>query len=428
MKQLCITILLFIAFLSVGSGNTLYGQEIKTDTIQVSPDVRVSSNIPVDSVTYRSKILNKVTSWVIRDDSPWLKEANYRGKSLVLVSLLLTTITISILTMLTLLVLILLNRSRMEKEEKQRQYLLEKSQTLIIDYLFGNATSDELKKLASGSFRRQILIDQIIDVSVNLKGDTGQKLSVLYRNLGLDKDSLRRASSRRWHVRIKAFRELAFMEVKEAYNLIHKALNSKNEILRMEAQIALVRLSDTDQFDFLSHLSRPFSMWEQITLHDLIIHHDLPIPSFKKWLTSPNPSIVMFALRMIREFKQTDAERLVIESMVHENHDVRKLAVEVAGDLNLRSSLEVMKHMYKNQDYDVCLAIVKSMGKMPDPSMMGFLKLVLDKEDDVQLQIEATKAIENMGEEGVKTLVKLMKSEYKNYNIIIRHVLDRRIY
>jgi hypothetical protein len=65
---------------------------------------------------------------------------------------------------------------------------------------------------------------------------------------------------------------------------------------------------------------------------------------------------------------------------------------------------------------------------MPDPSLMGFLRLVLDKEDDVQLQIEATKAIENHGEEGVKTLVKLMKSEYKNYNIIVRHVLDRRIF
>jgi hypothetical protein len=68
------------------------------------------------------------------------------------------------------------------------------------------------------------------------------------------------------------------------------------------------------------------------------------------------------------------------------------------------------------------------MGKMPDLAMMGFLKLVLDKEDDVQLQIEATKAIENMGEEGVAALVKVMKSEYKNYNIIVRHVLDRRIY
>ena len=85
-----------------------------------------------------------------------------------------------------------------------------------------------------------------------------------------------------------------------------------------------------------------------------------------------------------------------------------------------------MKRMYKYQDYNNCLEIVKSMGKMPDTSMMGFLKLV-DKEDDVQLQIEATKAIENNGRRG-STLVKVMKSEYKNYNIIVRHVLDRRIF
>jgi hypothetical protein len=94
----------------------------------------------------------------------------------------------------------------------------------------------------------------------------------------------------------------------------------------------------------------------------------------------------------------------------------------------MRNTLDTMKRMYKFQDYNSCLEIVRSLGKMPDLSMMGFLKLVLDKEDDVQLQIEAVKAIENMGEEGVKALVKIMKSEYKNYNIIVRHVLDRRIY
>jgi HEAT repeat protein len=131
---------------------------------------------------------------------------------------------------------------------------------------------------------------------------------------------------------------------------------------------------------------------------------------------------------MIREFSQKDAEDGVREVMSHSDPGVRLLAVQVAGDMEFRSTLDTMKHMYKNQDYSICLEIVKAMGKMPDLSMLGFLKLVLDKEDDVQLQIEATKAIENNGEEGVKTLVKLMKSEYKNYNIIVRHVLDRRIF
>jgi HEAT repeat protein len=137
--------------------------------------------------------------------------------------------------------------------------------------------------------------------------------------------------------------------------------------------------------------------------------------------------VVTFALRMIREFKQKEAEDNVRETLMHPDPAVRCLAVQVAGDLDMRSTLEPMKHIYKNQEYNICLEIIKSMGKMPDISMMGFLKLVIDKEEDVQLQIEATKAIRNNGEEGDKALVKLMESEYKNYNIIIKHVLDRRI-
>ena len=82
----------------------------------------------------------------------------------------------------------------------------------------------------------------------------------LYLYLGLDRDSIKRANDFRWHKKIKGFRELAFMNIKDANNVIYKALNSKNEILRMEAQIALVRLTDEDPFGFLMQLKRPFSL------------------------------------------------------------------------------------------------------------------------------------------------------------------------
>jgi len=366
--------------------------------------------------------------FLLNAESPWLKRINYFGKSFALVNALIITIFISIMMMIVLLMVILLNRTRMEKEEDLKQYLAETYQGMIIDYLFTGSSGDKFRSIASDTYRRQALIDQMIDVSVNLKGDAEEKLCSLYLYLGLDRDSIKRAKDYRWHKKIKGFRELAFMNIKDANDAIYKALNSKNEILRMEAQIALVRLTDEDPFSFLFQLERPFSLWEQITLHELIIQHDLPVPEFSKFLKSSNPTVVMFALRMIREFRQKDSENDVRETLDHSSPEVRKLAVEVAGDLEMRSTLEVMKRMYKSQDYNTCLEIIKAMAKMPDPSLMGFLKLVLDKEDDVQLQIEATKAIENNGEEGVKTLVKLMKSEYKNYNIIVRHVLDRRIF
>ena len=389
------------------------------------PSSSSSGQPPVAQPTKWQKFKN---IFVLKGDSPWLTRYDYFGKSVALVNALIITIIASFASMLVLLIVILLNRRRMEKEAKLRQYLLEQYQSLIIDYLFGNSGPDAFRKIASDDYRRQVLIDQMIDVSVNLKGDSREKLTKLYNDLELDRDSLARARSRRWHKKIKGFRELAFMGIREGNEEMLNSLNSKNEILRMEAQIALVRLSNNDHFEFLSHLRRPFSLWEQITLHDLIIQHELPVPDFQRWLSSENPSVVMFALRMIREFKQKEAESEMKKVMLHRDPRVSKLAVEVAGDLDMRSSLDTMKRMYKFQEYNNCLEIVKSMGKMPDTSMLGFLKLVLDKEDDVQLQIEAVKAIENMGEVGVQALVKVMKSEYKNYNIIVRHVLDRRIY
>ena len=236
----------------------------------------------------------------LNGESPWLNRINYFGKSLAFVNALIATIVFSIASMIILLIIILLNKRRLEREEILHQYLLEKYQGLIIDYLFGNASPEEFSAIASDTYRRQVLIDQMIDVSINLKGDEGKKLLSLYKHLNLDKDSIARANDYRWHKKIKGFRELAFMNIKDANDAIYKALNSSNDILRMEAQIALVRLSDNDPFEFLSHLKSPFSLWEQITLHDLIIQHNIPLPSFKKWLTSPNSTVVMFALRMIQ--------------------------------------------------------------------------------------------------------------------------------
>jgi hypothetical protein len=392
------------------------------DTIRQAGMSQGSANQDESVQTAAGKIL------FMKGDSPWLKRIRYFGKSFSLVNALIVTIIFSISSMIILLVIILANRTRMERKEALHQYLLEKYQGLIIDYLFGNAGIEPFREIASSDYRRQVLIDQMIDVSVNLKGEESKKLLELYKLLGLDRDSIRRAYDFRWHKKIKGFRELAFMNIRDANGAMYKALDSSNELLRMEAQIALVSLSSEDPFEFLSHLKRPFSLWEQITLNDLIIQHELKKPEFKKWLRSTNDTVVMFALRMIREFKQTEAELEVRKTLLHPSSRVKLLAVQVAGDMAMKSTLDLMKRMYKKEDYTVCLEIVRSMGKMPDLSMMGFLKLVLDKEEDVQLQIEASKAIENMGQEGVDTLNKLMSSEYKNYSIIIKHVLDRRIF
>ena len=307
---------------------------------------------------------------------------------------------------------------------------MEQYQTLLVDYLFSEDNENlfyEIKQIATSKFNQEILINQMIDLSVNLSGEAKEKLRNLYLKLHLDRDSVAKAHSHKWHIQIKGFKELAFMNIRETNWKIRNALKSNNDILRMEAQLALVRLNEDDPFKFLDDLKKPFTLWEQLNVHEQITFHNLPIPDFSRWINSPNKTVIIFSLRMIQVFKQNHAAQAVITCLGHSDHEVRQTAIKVCGEIQLQEALPYLKQMYKKEDYSNCLAIVQTMRKMPDESVLGFLKLVLDKEDDVQLQIEAALAISKMGEVGIAALVKIVKSEYKNYQIIIRHVLDKRI-
>lgn len=334
-------------------------------------------------------------------------------------------------SMFIVLVLILITRNKREHYEKQVQLLREKYQGLLVDFLFstGNVRllTQEIAKIAASPMNRRILIDQMIDLSINLTGNAKEKLRILYFELNLDNDSVGKVYSSQWHVKVKGFHELSFMDITRANDEIFRCLHSKNEIIRMEAQLALVKLNHSDSFGFLDHLQKPFTLWEQLTVYETIMFHNLPVPKFDRWLYSKNKTVVQFALRMIDIFKQRETYPNLFWLLVNDDPELRRMAIHTIGNLKITDALHHLKRLYKNETYENCLEIIRSLAKMPDETVLNFLKLVIDKEDDVQLQIEAAMAIHNMGETGKTVLQKLLTSDYKNYQIIIKHVLDKRI-
>ena len=368
----------------------------------------------------------------------WFLSEIENSRSSTMIKSLIIVIISCIVCLLVLLIWILINRNKMHARQVETDHLREQFESLLFDYLTTVDNEEIYRKIARIAiydFNREILISQMrelsksmnMSMSIGVNEEAIVQLRELYYRLHLDQDSIRKIYSPKWHIQVKGFRELAFMGVSEVNDKIRQSLNSKNEILRMEAQLALIRLNQDDPFGFLDDLTFPFTLWEKLNVYELITIHDLPVPQFSRWTDSPNKTVVDFALRMIQVFKQNHAFPQVIKCLDHSDSGIRHTAIVVCGELQLREALPHLKQMYKNEDYTNCLSIVNAMGKMPDEMMLGFLKLVLDKEDDVQMQIESAKAISKMGEVGIAALVKLMKSEYKNYQIIIRHVLDKRI-
>lgn len=389
----------------------------------------------VGSFYFQTKHFNRIANesnieFVKYDgENTWMKVYEFWGLEMRFVDVLLLTSISLISTMLIILIVILFKRNRRDNRGKLKSHLLERYQEMILKYL-GDEVVDikPFQKIARSRFKRQLLIDQIIDISHNLPLEPKLKISKIYFYLGLNKDTLSKVDSYKWHKKIQGFKELSALNIKQYNHKIEKCINSKNDVLRIESHIALVKLADDEEpFSFLGDLDYHFSLWEQITLHQLMVENEMNVPNFGYWVHSRNIDVVMFCLRMIKEYNQVNNFDELGAMLYHVNDKVRKTAIEVIGDLGLFSLFKDLKKRYKHESYEISLEIIKAMGKRPVKSVMGFLQNVVDAEDDANLQIEAIKSINNMGDEGKVRLEKMMTSDYKNYNIIIKHVLDDRI-
>jgi len=373
----------------------------------------------------------------------WLFQIDALGYSFKLIDFLIISTVISMATMFVLSIFIFVNRKKIEKLQKIQYAYSERYQQMLLSYLtvIQSYPNDikriekehlrDFKRLANTQYKRQLLLDTFADVNLNLKGNSSLYLKELFFKLKLHKMTFRKVHSIHWHKKIKGFKELYAMNITRKNNILYKYINSRNELVRMEAQIALVDLSKEDPnanaFDFLSKLKTPFSLWEQITLHQVLVQRDLKVPDFGQWVLSENDSVCMFCLRMIREYEQVYNIEKIKGLLYHNNDAIKKLAIQIIGDLKFVDLVKFLKLRYKYEKTENDLEIIKSIGKLQDPSSIRFLQLVIDKEDSADFQIEAAKAIHNMGEPGELALNKMLNSNYKDYNIIIKHVLDHRI-
>jgi competence protein ComGC len=356
----------------------------------------------------------------------------FHNEHFTLIPILLIIIVVCLLTMILILMFVLFLRSKRKKEYKSIYALKSDYQTRLINYLYEESEREkeleEIRKLSKDKMSRKVLINEMIDLSINLSGEPKRILRNLYMSVGLHEDSIEKAYANKWHIKIKGFRELAFMDIHDANIEIRRCLNSSNPILRMEAQLALVRLNEEDPFQFLDYVEEHFTIWEQMNVYETIIYHELPIPDFSRWLNCDNKSVVIFSLRMIKLFKQNDAVYKLLQMVDYPDHDVRHELYQTLGALEKDEIRNILKNQFLTESQENKLIILQSLGRFRNENDIEFFKRVIEENDEVEIQIQAAKGIRSTGTPGKNELKNLVTSDnYRNYQIIIKHVLDERL-
>lgn len=350
------------------------------------------------------------------------RQTGYLSKNVVV---LFIGVVVLIVIMLAVLFVTLTLRTRRKKLEKKKEAFKDELQDSMAEYLFDEETSqaDITSKIRSAG-DKQVVIDEIMQLYANLSGEISNKLRELYIDLGLENESVAKTQSHQWHIRAKGFRELAQMNIKTVNDEIEKCLNSDNDVLRMEAQLAMIRLNYEDPFSFLNKLEKPFTAWEQLHVYEMITRNQVSLPDFTNWLDSRNESIVIFCIRMIRAFKQAEGYQKLIKFLDHSNAEIRQETVSTFGELRILETLPVLKDRFALENQQTKLMILQAMAKMPEEENIEFLQSILEPSNALRLEAaEALSRIESFGVKGIETIIRRSDDDLQ---AVARHILDSK--
>jgi hypothetical protein len=293
------------------------------------------------------------------------------------------------------------------KTEKRYSEWKENARLLVSNAIFPEedgrqpkpATPDSIKCIDTPGFR-ECLIEKLVIAKKNLTGDAAAAVVKLYRQFGLNKDSEKKLTSLKWHIKARGIQELAWMDQKDQLSRIYRHTNNPNEFIRMEAQLAIVQLYGMDGLRFLDVVSEPISEWQQIKLLALLPRKTgEPVKGICRWLQSPNPSVIAFSLKLVAIHHQFELHDQVAACLDHPDAKVRVQAVKCLREIyNEHTSRLIIDH-YPDNGAEYKETALQALGVIGSEPSIPFLLSMLRKENNA-LKLTAARALGNLGLKG----------------------------
>jgi hypothetical protein len=351
------------------------------------------------------------------------------------IRILLAITLIFLMVILALLAIILSSRiyktGRVLKREKLRKKYQEVFRQLLFeDDITGPGIKDAFdQRDLTDKFHREIIREEIIHLHENFTGETAERLEEIYMRLNFHFDSINKLKSKKWYVVAKGMRELALMNIRQALNDVQIYLNDKNDILRMEARIAIMKLSDSDPLEFLSYETAPLTGWDTANVYSMLSKMpEKMIPDFSKWLNSNNTDVVLFCIQMIGSFRQQDSVGKLLVLLRSDDERIRMAVVKALRLLNVSEGEKPIVEIYSKENIPIRTEILRTLEVVGSPYSVPFLEnIIRGPIEDYPLVIQAVRSLLAMGENGNQIITRIFDQSPGPLQLIINHAKDRRL-
>ncbi|MGY5354123.1 HEAT repeat domain-containing protein [Wenyingzhuangia sp. IMCC45467] len=271
---------------------------------------------------------------------------------------------------------------------------------------------------------RKIITQQILSASKNFSGQSRESLLKLYTQLHLDKYVVENINSKNWHIKAKAIQEIGIMKLEKLHEKVSANTNHKNDLVRAEAQIAIIKLIGFDGLKFLNTVTQPISEWYQMILQRELAQFDYD--SFNGvdiWLKSKNNTVVVFALKLVDEyhlFELYDDVSLCIE---HDSEIVRKQAIKTITKIFNSSTSALLISVFEKEVYENKIEIANALQSIGTDDDIPFLRTQLNIENTA-LKIILTRTIAKINPSIFNEISSGLQPESTNMNLIVAQIKE----
>jgi hypothetical protein len=323
----------------------------------------------------------------------------------------------------------------LKKKLEQRKVFLQNSLNTFIGEIAICESEDELNEVFSNLDHQRVLlqfqknksdrdlfISELAETSRKFRGTTMENILWLFEKLNLEKQLLKSLDQKKWHKKAKAIQQLTYLQQKKSFKNIFSFTNDENDLLRMEAQIALVKMMGFEGLKFLNKITHPVSEWQQIRLIEELSNHDVTqLENISEWLRSKNSSVVNFALRLVEIYRLYDFYDEVKHCLSHNSYTVCKTAVVTISQISNEGTAGLLVTHYPGYDTSTQIKILKILQVDGTKEQLPFLFSLLNNADD-SYKLEAAKAIVKINETEMENIEKAINKTLFPWNIILPQI------
>ena len=254
--------------------------------------------------------------------------------------------------------------------------------------LFSEAINNFKKRIPfQKNWCKEIILNEIINLKQNLKGDTTTHLHYIYEKFELFEFSLKLVKNHQWYIKSMGIYHFNALEYSKGEKYVVPYLKYKNKILSTNAYIALIALT-SNKLDFLIDYSENLSLTSEIKIMDILHSRKPPMPTnLKDWIQSPSPSIVKLGIKFMVYYNFSMTKEDAIELLNSNSEEIRNEIIFATRTLYIQEAEEILINQFKFEEKKNKIEILTSLGKIGAKTSEEFLSKLLMETTDVDIKL-----------------------------------------